>query len=91
MLKEVQMNDYTVMVPFKQYHGGVAKLDEIVLYPSGENDGNVLKNAAAGKLDYGFTKNVGDVKALEAMSTMKVVPVDIPYTRLLFINKFPRK
>jgi peptide/nickel transport system substrate-binding protein len=90
-IKEVQMNDYTVMVPFENYHGGVAKIDEMILYPSGENDANVVKNAAAGKLDYGYTKNVGDVKALEEMEHMRLTPVDIPYTRSLFINKFPRK
>ncbi len=90
-IKEVQMNDYTVMVPFEEYHGGVAKIDELILYPSGENDGNVIKNAAAGKLDYGFTKSVGDVKALEEMEHMRLTPVDIPYTRSLFVNKFPKK
>lgn len=90
-IKEVQMNDYTVMVPFEDYHGGVAKIEEMILYPSGENDANVVKNAAAGKLDYGYTKNVGDVKALEEMSHIRVIAVDIPYTRSLFINKFPKK
>ncbi|PIE35036.1 peptide ABC transporter substrate-binding protein [candidate division KSB3 bacterium] len=90
-VKEVQMNDYTVLVPFEAYHGGVAKIDEIILYPSGENDSNVIPNAAAGKLDYGFTKSVGDVKALEEMKHMRLTPVDIPYTRSLFVNKFPKK
>jgi peptide/nickel transport system substrate-binding protein len=90
-VKEVQMNDYLVMVPFENYHGGRAKLDEIVAYPSGDNSANVIKNAAAGQLDYGFTKNVSDVKTLQEMSHMKVTPVDIPYTRVLWINKFPKK
>jgi len=61
MLKEIQMNDYVILVPFKGYHGGMAKVDEVVAYPSGDNDANVLKNAAAGRLDFGFTKSVGDV------------------------------
>ena len=86
----VKMNDYLVMVPFKDYWGGVAKVDQIVCYPSFENDTNVVKNAAAAKLDYGFTKNVGDVKALQGMSNMNVKPVDIPYTRMLWFNKFPK-
>ncbi|PID56134.1 peptide ABC transporter substrate-binding protein [candidate division KSB3 bacterium] len=90
-VNEVQMNDYTVLTAFEDYHGGVAKIDEIILYPSGENDGNVIPNAAAGKLDYGFTKSVGDVKALEGMAHMHLTPVDIPYTRSLFVNKFPKK
>ena len=90
-VKEVQMNDYLVMVPFEGYHGGRAKLDEIVAYPSGDNDPNVVKNAAAGQLDYGFTKNVSDVQSLQAMDHMRVTPVDIPYTRVLWINKFPKQ
>ncbi len=89
-LEKIEMNDYTVAVPFESYYGGVAKIDEIVMYPSGENDANVIKNASAGKLDYGFTKSVADVKSLEAMDHMIVRPVDIPYTRLFYVNKFPK-
>lgn len=89
-IKTVEINDYTVLVPFESYYGGKGKIDEIVMYPSGENDTNVVKNAAAGKLDYGFTKSVADVKALEAMSSMRVRAVDIPYTRLFYVNKFPK-
>ena len=87
-IEEVQMNDFVRFVPFETYHGGVAKIEEIVAFPSGENDGNVIQNAEAGRLDYGFTKSVGDVQALEAMDHMRVIPADIPYTRSLRINKF---
>ncbi len=87
-IAEVQMNDFVRFVPFEAYHGGVAKVSEIVAFPSGENDGNVIKNAAAGRLDFGFTKSVGDVQSLEAMAHMRVIPADIPYTRSLRINKF---
>ncbi|MDA8746821.1 ABC transporter substrate-binding protein [Litoreibacter sp.] len=87
-IAEVQMNDFVRLVPFEAYHGGIAKIEEIVAFPSGENDGNVIQNAEAGRLDYGFTKSVGDVKALEDMAHMRVIPADIPYTRSLRINKF---
>ncbi|MHA1553380.1 MAG: ABC transporter substrate-binding protein [Alphaproteobacteria bacterium] len=90
-IEEVQMNDFVRFVPFENYHGGVAKVDEVVAYPSGENDGNVLKNAAAGRLDFGFTKSVADVKALEDMAHMRVIPADIPYTRSLRVNGYPHK
>lgn len=90
-LKEVQMNDYTVLVPFDGYYGGTPKINEIVMYPSGESDVNVVKNAMAGKLDYGYTKSVTDVKALESMDHMRVIPLDIPYTRLFYVNKFPKE
>jgi peptide/nickel transport system substrate-binding protein len=90
-IDEVQMNDFVRYVPFKNYHGGVAKIDEIVAFPSGDGDGNLIKNATAHKMDFGFTKNTADVATLEAMNFMKVIPADIPYTRMIWINQFPRK
>jgi len=90
-LAEVEMNDFVRFVPFEDYHGGVAKVDELVAYPSEDNDANVIKNAAGGRLDFGFTKSVADVQALEEMDHMKVTPVDIPYTRALRVNHYPNK
>ncbi|PHQ94589.1 MAG: peptide ABC transporter substrate-binding protein [Marinosulfonomonas sp.] len=90
-IEEVQMNDFVRYVPFEGYHGGVAKLDEIVAFPSGDGDANLIKNATAGKMDYGFTKNVPDVAALEALGTMRVIAADIPYTRGFWVNKFALK
>ena len=89
-IEEVKMNDFVRYVPFENYHGGVAKIDEIVATPSLDGDGNLLKNAGAGKMDYGLTKNVADVAALEAMDHMRVIPADIPYTRMIWFNKFAR-
>lgn len=91
IVDEVEMNDYLVMVPFKDYHGGVAKIDQIVCYPSFDSDPNVVKNAASGRLDYAFGKNTVEVKAIRDLSNMRVTPVDIPYTRLIWINQFPKK
>ncbi|MEG2481097.1 MAG: ABC transporter substrate-binding protein [Clostridia bacterium] len=88
-LSDVKMGEYAVFVPFESYYGGVGKIEEIRLYPSGESDPNLVKNAAAGELDYAYTKSVEDVIALEAMENMKVNAVDVRYTRLLYINKFP--
>ncbi len=90
-IEEVQMNDFVRFTPFKNYHAGIAKIDELVAFPSGQNDANVLKNAAAGRLDFGFTKSVGDVKALEDMQHMKVIAADIPYTRSLRVNNYANK
>ena len=61
----------------------------IRMYPSGESDSNLVKNAMAGQVDYAYTKSVEDVLALEAMENMKVTPVNVRYTRLLYVNKFP--
>jgi peptide/nickel transport system substrate-binding protein len=89
-VQEVKMNDYLIMVPFENFHEGVARIDEIVAYPSKDNDANLVKNASAGSLDYGFTKNVADVKALEEMDHMRVIPADIPYTRMVWFNKYAK-
>lgn len=88
-LQDVKMGEYATYVPFEEYYGGVAKIDEIRMYPSGESDSNLVKNAMAGQVDYAYTKSVEDVLALEAMENMKVTPVNVRYTRLLYVNKFP--
>ena len=89
MIDEARMNDYTTLVPFPAYHKGAPKIAQIIARPSGDNDGNLLVNATAGKADFGYTKAAGDVAGLEALSYMKVTPIDIPYTRMLWINEFP--
>ena len=91
MVKDVRMNDYCVFAPFKDYWGGVAKIEEIQAYPSGENDGNLVVNATAGKLDYGYTKASLDAMALQKVPGLSVYPINVFYTRLLFVNKFPKK
>ncbi len=88
-ISEVKMNEYTVCVPFEEYYRGRAKIDEVRLYPSGESDPNLVKNAAAGQVDYAYTKSVEDVLALEKMDNMIVTPVNVRYTRLFYVNKFP--
>lgn len=90
-LSEVKMGEYAVFVPFEEYWGGKAKIDEIRMYPSGESDANLVKNAAAGQVDYAYTKSVEDVLALEKMDDMMVTPVQVRYTRLLYVNKFPKQ
>ena len=88
-ITEVKMNDYAKFEPFDNYHGGAAGFD-IIAYPSYDGDGNLIKNAAAGKMDYGFTKNVADVAALDAMDNMMTKAVDIPYTRMMWIMQYPK-
>ena len=82
------MNDFTRFVPYEDYWGGVASFDEIVAFPSEDVDPNVVKNAGAGRLDFGFTKSVSDVASLEAMDNMRVIGADIPYTRSLRVNAY---
>jgi peptide/nickel transport system substrate-binding protein len=86
--QEVQMNEYTVMVPFEDYHGGVAKIEEMSCIQR-ENDANVVKNAAA----------ANSIMAIPKMWAMSWHWKDEPHARdcrgyslyaSLFINKFPR-
>lgn len=89
-IKEVQMNNYTILTPFDKYWNGVGAFD-IHLNPSaGDSDPNFVTNAKAGKLDYGYTKNIADVKALEGTPGITISQVDVRYTRLLYPNKFKK-
>ncbi len=89
MIEEARMNDFTTLVPFPDYHGGVANIDRVIALPSADGDPNLVRNAAAFRADVGYTKNVPDVAALEALDHMSVIPVNIPYTRMFWINQFP--
>ena len=89
-IDEVVMNDYTTLVPFEAYHKGAPKIEQIIARPSGDNDGNLLVNATAGKADFGYTKVASDVPGLEGLDFMNVHPIDIPYTRMIWINQFPK-
>lgn len=91
MVDEVQMNNYTTLKPFDQYFGGTASYT-IHLNPSaGDSDANFVTNAKAGKLDYAYTKNIADVRALEGTPGLTIDTVNVRYTRLFYLNKFPKK
>lgn len=91
MVDEVQMNNYTTLKPFDKYYGGTANFT-IHLNPSaGDSDANFVTNAKAGKLDYAYTKNIADVKALEGTPGLTIDTVNVRYTRLLYLNKFDKK
>jgi peptide/nickel transport system substrate-binding protein len=88
MVGEVQMNNYTILKPFDKYYAGQASYT-IHLNPSaGDSDPNLVTNAKAGKLDYAYTKNIADVKALEGTEGINIDQVNVRYTRLLYLNKF---
>lgn len=90
-IEDVKMNDYTVLTAFDQYYEGVADF-KIHLTPSaGDSDPNFVNNAKAGLLDYAYTKNVDDIKALQGVEGLNIEQVDVRYTRLLYVNKFNKK
>lgn len=90
-VKEVKMNDYTTLEAFDKYHDGKADFS-IHLTPSpGDSDTNLVNNAKSGMLDYAYTKNIADVKALKDTPGLEVKQVDVRYTRLFYANKFDKK
>jgi peptide/nickel transport system substrate-binding protein len=92
VIDEVSMNDYATFVPFADYWDeGTGNIEKIQLYPSGESDPSIVLNAEDGRVDYAYSKAVNDAKAVEQMEGMKVESVDIRYTRLFYVNKFPHE
>jgi len=91
-LTEVSFNDFAVFERNADYFiEGTGNIDTIQMTIGGENEGNIVLNAEAGYVDYAFGKSVPDAKSIEQISNMNVVPVDIRYTRLFYVNKFPQK
>lgn len=92
-IEEVQMNDFVRYVPFEDYHGGIAKIPEVVAFAGvgGSDNENVPVNAAGGRLDFGATRLLSTVEGLRELDHMTLYPVDIPYTRSLRVNSFPFK
>ena len=88
---EVSMNNYTTLVPFDQYYNGVPSFTIQMLPSAGDSDPNLVTRAMANNLDYGYTKMVSDIQALENVEGINLTPVDVRYTRLFFLNKFPNK
>jgi peptide/nickel transport system substrate-binding protein len=43
-----------------------------------------------GRIDFAVTKVVGDIEALKGMDNMKMTPLDIPYTRMIWINQYDK-
>lgn len=88
---KVQMKDYASLVPFDKYYNGVANFNITLTSSPGDSDPNFVNNAKSGKLDIAYTKSVADIKALKEDSKLTTTPVNIRYTRLFYVNKFPNK
>ncbi|MEG0277527.1 MAG: ABC transporter substrate-binding protein, partial [Coprobacillus sp.] len=88
---KVQMKDYASLAPFDKYYNGVAKFNITLTSSPGDSDPNFVNNAKSGKLDFGYTKSVADIKALKGDDKISTTPVNVRYTRLFYVNKFPNK
>lgn len=90
-VEKVQMKDYASLVPFDKYYNGVAKFNITLTASPGDSDPNFVTNAKSGKLDFAYTKSVADIKALKGDDKLTTTPVNVRYTRLFYVNKFPSK
>lgn len=82
MVEEVNMKNYTILAPFDKYYNGVADFKIQLLPSAGDSDANLVTRAKSGNLDYGYTKSIADVQALEGTEGINISPVDVRYTRL---------
>ncbi|MGL6107731.1 ABC transporter substrate-binding protein [Romboutsia sp.] len=90
-VEEVKMGNYTTLAGFDKYWDGKPAYNMHLNPSPGDSDPNLVTNAKAGLLDYTYTKNIADVKALENNEGTKIDKVDVRYTRLFFANKFNKK
>ncbi|MEG2097224.1 MAG: ABC transporter substrate-binding protein [Pseudoflavonifractor sp.] len=89
-IEEVSMKNFTMLKPFDQYYNGVAEFKIQLLPSAGDSDANVTTRAKSGQIDYAYTKMISDVQAIEGTAGVTVTPVDVRYTRLMYMNKFPK-
>ena len=87
-VEEVKMGNYTTLAGFDKYWDGVPSYKMHLNPSAGDSDANLVTNAKGGLLDYAYTKNIADVKALDGVEGVNVEKVDVRYTRLFFANKF---
>ncbi len=92
MVEEVVRNNYTVLARNDNYFmDGDGNIENIYMFASGENDGNLVRNVEAGSIDYAWSKSTDDSKAIGNIGYMNVHPVNIRYTRLFYVNQYPHE
>ncbi len=89
-IEEVSMKNFTMLKPFDQYYNGVAEFKIQLLPSAGDSDANITTRAKSGQIDYAYTKMISDVQAIEGTPGVTVTPIDVRYTRLMYMNKFPK-
>ena len=79
MVEDVQMSNYTILAPFDKYYNGVADFKIQMLPSAGDSDPNLATRAMSGQLDYGYTKMIADVQAIEGTSGIHVQDINVRY------------
>jgi peptide/nickel transport system substrate-binding protein len=73
-VEEAKFGDFASFVPFDDYYEGKPKIDQIIAWASSDGDVNMVKNAAANRIDFAVTKVVSDIEALNGMDFMRKTP-----------------
>lgn len=89
-LTDVKIGNYAVAEAWDGYWAGRPTIDAVRMYPSGESDPNLIKNVEAGEVDYAYSKSVDDAAALEDQKGIHLESVDVSYTRMFWVNSFPK-
>ena len=63
---------------------------QLLEYASQDGDPNLVKNVLAHRFDFGITKVTADVAALKSVDYVKMTPLNIPYTRMIWINQYDK-
>ncbi len=89
-VEEAKFGDFASFVPFDDYYEGKPKIDQIIAWASSDGDVNMVKNASANRIDFAVTKVVSDIQAIKALDFMRLTPLDIPYTRMVWFNQYDK-
>lgn len=89
-VEEAKFGDYSSFVAFDDYYEGRPQIDQIIAWASADGDVNMVKNAAAHRIDFAITKVVSDIEAIKELDFMRLTALDIPYTRMLWINQYDK-
>ena len=90
MVEEAKFDDFSSFVAFPDYYEGKPKIEQVIAWASADGDVNMVKNAAANRIDMAITKVVSDIEAIKALDFMQLTPLDIPYTRMIWINQYDK-
>ncbi|MBQ6545122.1 MAG: ABC transporter substrate-binding protein [Lachnospiraceae bacterium] len=91
MFDEVKYGEYSILKPFPGYWDGEADFTIYLNANSYESDPNLVQNTRAGLIDYAYTKNFDDVKALREIEGISIYSTPAMYTRFIEFNQFKRK
>ncbi|MEQ1768941.1 MAG: ABC transporter substrate-binding protein [Devosia sp.] len=89
-VEEAKFGDFSSFVPFDDYYEGRPKIEQIIAWASSDGDVNMVKNASANRIDFAVTKVVSDIQAIKALDFMRLTPLDIPYTRMVWLNQYDK-